>query len=102
MKEFEDLKKDRVVSVVDQQQEKKIVMFKSLDMKPGMQVWKLDLHVGKIELAEYEKDDAIFTEENGKSLIPVSRKLIVKEQTYYCVAINKKNAKRKFAKMLDV
>lgn len=105
MKEIEDFTKDEIVKVSDVKlEDKKLEHFGSITLHPGQVVWDLDLSSGKINLAEFEAEpiNYINYELVKDVLIPNIRKIIIKEFHYYTCAINKRNAKRKFSKMLGL
>lgn len=67
----------------------------------GLKVYELDLKTGEIFEAEFEEGAIKFETFNGINIDPgLVKKVITKENCIYVQAINVKNAKRKFTKMI--
>lgn len=69
------------------------VSFGKLRPKPGQKVWQCDLSNGQITEA-IEEDAKAFVKKDGSAKIQRQIKLL--DNHWYCVAINKANAERKF------
>jgi hypothetical protein len=78
------------ISVIEQHQPTELKKIGSIILQRGQKLWQCDLKDGEIKECEME---AIFI--NGK------KKAIIKKGFLYDVAINKKNAQRKFLKKLQ-
>ncbi len=61
-----------------------------------MLCWEFNTKSGEIKPAEYERQDIVLT---GSGINKISRKVVTKDYCFYCVAINKDNAERKFLKL---
>lgn len=95
MKELEQkiIDKPEIENVKPVETGKRLV--KSLDKHRGQTTYQLDLTTSVITEAEYKEEFATL---NGK----IRKQVIMKENCLYCVAINFKNADRKFHKMRGV
>lgn len=99
MKELENKAQEEIV-IVDQQRVKKGIKFLGTRYpSPGHKCFELDLKSGQIVLAEFTKKNIQF--QQAKDNIAVSKKVIVKENCIYTTALNKKNAIKRFKKMLN-
>jgi hypothetical protein len=80
-----------VAEIKPVQQEKKVQFMGSLIKKPNMNVWRLDIKTGDVDLAPME---LIYV--GGK----YKNEVKMEPGYYYCYALNGKNAMKKFIKML--
>lgn len=100
MKELKIKSQDEVV-IVDQQQAKKEIKFLGTRYpSPGHKCFELNIKTGEVTLAEFTKQNIQF--QQAKDSVAVSKKVITKENCIYTTALNKKNAIKRFKKMLDV
>lgn len=65
-------------------------------IKPGHKIWELSLITGAVVEAEFEKDVNLDYTKNVAAKI-----LIEKENCIYLPALNKKNAEKKFNRILN-
>jgi hypothetical protein len=79
--------------------EKQQVYKGTMRIHPGMKAWEYDYLTQVISEAEYEQQTI---EYNGEQLLHYTRKILIKKNCAYTVAINKKNAHRKIEKMMGV
>lgn len=98
MKEIE-VKQKEPTKIVNQAEVKKQVQFLgSLKRQPGQQVWELNLGTRKVTVATFAEVSIVTTgPERQKG---VHKKLVMKDNCIYNVALNLENAKRKFLKQL--
>jgi hypothetical protein len=89
MKELDAHKKEEIAVHAQKQQEKQHAFIGQFRPHPGQKIWQIDLKT--LEVTPAEIDEAAVNIEGE-----VQKKIIVKEKHLYCVAINKKNALRKF------
>lgn len=93
MQEFESRIVPDKISITNQKEVNKEVKFLGkIRPHPGQKLWELNLKTGWIQ--EIVVDDVTVNLKGG-----VSKKFMVKENCMYTVAINIKNANRKFIKM---
>src|SRR3954470_22058892 len=76
--------------------EKKEVYQGSMWVHPGQKCWEYDFITNEVKEAEYES----VTVEFGETV--VDRKILIKKNCGYAVALNAKNAMRKLSKMHGV
>jgi hypothetical protein len=97
MKDFElHLKEDETELITQHLKRKK---FQSLKPQAGHSCFELDLISGEISLVDYAEINKDFiTANNGDNA--VHKKVITKETCLYTTALNKKNAEKKFVKIL--
>jgi hypothetical protein len=100
MKELQDLKADQTEVHAQRQQEKKLAYHGSFRLHPGQKVWECNVATQEIREAEYAVGSVSFADTVKNSLVTVRHSLIMKEGCLYAPAINKKNARDKFVKML--
>lgn len=96
MKELEQHKIDKteIQNIKPVTKEKQLK--KSLIPEKGQKTYQLNLRTSVITEAEYDKEFVSLTGVAGN----VRKQVIMQEDCIYCVAINFKNADRKFHKML--
>lgn len=96
MKELEPKRIDKteIENIVPIIKEKKFVA--SLKARPGQKTYQLDLTTMVITEAEYTNDFVTVTEFGGRR----TRQIRIMDNCIYCVALNFKNADRRFHKML--
>jgi len=120
MKELNQPIKDKV-NIVDQRQVEKQTLVGTLRPKPGHKCYQLDLSTKEITEAEYREVNVELTKETV-SILPgvevinrktdkkigvtlnagVKKELVVKPNCLYTVALNPKNADKKFHGMLGL
>ncbi len=84
------------VSVVSQNEAYKNVKFLGrIQLKKGQTLYEINYNTGEVKEAEFMNDKTFFADLQ-KSLNPRQKKLIVKENCIYVLALNRKNAIRKF------
>lgn len=88
----EEIKVEAVKEIAKQHK-----FFGSLNPKKGQTVWQMDLNTLEITPAKFEEVNFIATGE-GKG---VHKKLVIKTDCIYNVALNMENAKRKFINRLN-
>lgn len=94
MKELDQhIKEDADKPKIESEVKKKQVFLGSRLVQPGQKWWQFQISNGELKEAEYENTTSSL---KGK----IVRKLVVKSGFLYCVAINKKNAEKKFIKQL--
>ena len=98
MKELETIKRDTIENVKETKQEKKQVLIGSIRPHQNHTLFELNLKTRKIELAKFTADDIEF---RGGEVPERKKKVVVNEDCLYVSALNIKNAKLKFAKMID-
>lgn len=96
MRELGDkiIDKTEIQNVVPIIKEKKFVA--SLRSRKGQKTYQLELTTMIITEAEFTNEFITMTDLGGK----VTRQIKIKDNCIYCVALNFKNADRKFHKML--
>lgn len=95
MKELSSHIKEEIKVHAQKQEERQRKFIGSFIKHKGQTVWEVDLKTQEIKPAEFTEEFATI---NGG----VKRNIIKKEFHWYCVAINKKNAERKFNKMAEI
>ena len=95
MKELEETKTRKIEVQAQKQEIKKLKFLGSLRPHKGQECYQLEVATGVVTLAEFTTTNVPFG-----STFKVSNKIIVKPGYLYNTAINKKNAQRKFIKML--
>lgn len=94
------LSKDQVTNNRQTQQEQKKVVIEQLIPKRGQNLYELDLQSDKIKTIDWHTADTIhYTCKNNINII--HNKIKARNGCIYCLAINEKNAIRKFIKMID-
>jgi hypothetical protein len=83
-------KHDTVVEISQQVSPTEKKLISSLPLKKGQKVWELNFKTGKIQLAEVKWDLLFSGAKKGE--------VIIKDLHIYDVAINLKNANKKFQK----
>lgn len=96
MKEVENLASDKTELHAPKPIHKATQFIGSLNPHRGQYVWEMNLDTRVIEMAQF-KEASFDVEANT-----VRKKLIVKENCLYAVAINAKNADKKFFKRLGL
>lgn len=94
MKELQESIKDKVESAEQREIKKALILFGHLKPQRGQKVYELDITTHQIKEAAIE---ITATFRKGAD----NRKLVVKNDCWYAVAINRENACRKFLKMLN-
>ena len=107
MKETEINFKDEVKLHTEKQQEKKIQFIGSIQPHQGHTCYELNTETGIIEEAKFERVAAVFTDpkyskDGEKSVEPNRLKLMIRDNCLYTTALNKKNALKKFRKMVGL
>ena len=98
MKELEkEVKMDQEIHA-DQQQEKQMKYVGSTIIMPGHKLWELDVVSGNIVEAKFDTSEVVVDFENNSTV--GRKKLIMKPGCLYAGALNKKNAFKKFLKMV--
>lgn len=83
------------ITVANQKEvNKEIKLLGSLKMQRGQSLWKLNLKTKMIY--QVKPEDATLTMKGG-----VRKKVVLEDDCIYAVAINVKNAERKFIKMIQ-
>lgn len=90
VKELSSHIKEEIKIHAEQQQEKQLKYLGSLKRHNGHDIWEIDLKTGKISKAEFSDEAVNF--ETGVA----ERKIITKENHWYCSALNNENAFKKF------
>lgn len=99
MKELEKLNHLSAHEINVQDEELKRTHISHFDIKPGQKLWEINVVTGKIGLPEYREVNVSFeTAQKGN----VAKKMVLdqKPECVYFVALNKKNAERKYLKAL--
>lgn len=99
MKELNEKKIDHNQIQIQGEIKKNLALHTSVKIHRGQKVWELDLDTRKISEAEItEVAYGLSKDAAGQNMI--HKKVIHKPNHLYTVAINKKNAERKFIDML--
>lgn len=99
MKELEEkVKVDQEIHA-DQQQEKKMQFIGSTNLQAGHKLWELDVFSGEIKEADFDTSEVVVDFEENRTI--GRKKLIMKQGCLYAGALNKKNAFKKFQKMVN-
>lgn len=99
MRELEEKVKVDQEIVADQQQEKKLQFIGSTVVSPGHKLWELDVVSGNIVEASFDTSEVHVNFEENRTV--GRKKLIMKPGCLYASALNKKNAFKKFLKMVN-
>lgn len=94
MKELQPQTEDRVVITDQKQQEKKLKLIGSIKPQKGLCLFEMDIDTGMISKAEFKSVISTLTG-------AVHKQLVMKPKHLYCVALNFRNADRKFVKMIS-
>jgi len=101
MKETEQPKDLKPVEIVsEQQQEKKLQIIGRQNMYAGQFCWEYNMETGEIKRAALEPAAVNYEEAQKGVPLQTHRKLIIRENCLYAVAINAKNAAKKFVKIM--
>lgn len=92
MKELKSHIKEEISVHAQKQEERQKSFMGSFTPQPGQKVWQIDLRTQEITPAEYSEE---FANIDGS----ITRNIIRKELFWYCCALNKKNAMKRFNKM---
>ena len=97
MKEIQPLhkEKDPIVNVAQKEIEKQEKFIGKIKVIKGLKMYKMSTETGKISLVEFE--EAIVDYKNPEKTV---HKMIQEPRHLYLQALNDKNAKRKFTKMV--
>ena len=94
--------RDQIVLQTQKEHKKNLKYEGSVRLQKGMKVYRLDTITGVIVEAEYEMQNYVIKAGDGLTGENVVRKkLMLKPNCIHAMAINEKNAKRKFIKMLQ-
>lgn len=97
MKELTQHIHDNITVSVEKQYPKQQKHLGSINLHRGLSLFELNLKTKLIALAEFANVDSIITDGTPA----VHKKVLTKEGCLYAVALNRKNAERKFAVMLN-
>ncbi len=99
--EFQPKKKDElsIHQNAEMQKKKQAKFIGSLNIHKGQKCFELNTRTGVIELAKY--DTQTISYQKLKSIGSVNRKLTLNDECIYVVAINLKNAKKKFQVIIN-
>lgn len=99
--DFQPKKKDKlsVHQNAEMQKQKQAKFIGSVSLHKGQKCFELNTRTGVIELAQYDKQTISYPA-SGK-VASVHRKLIADSECIYVVAINLKNAKKKFQVIIN-
>ncbi len=101
MKEIEHLHVDPIVADATQKEKRETVFSGQEVLKPGQKVYEYNLNEGTIGLAKFD-EQAVNYQDAAYGVASVTKKLIMKEGCHYIIAINAKNATRKFKAILGM
>jgi hypothetical protein len=101
MKETELKTKDEVVIVDQKQVEKKRELIGSIRPNQGHQCFELNTETGEIKLATYKQININFEAAMLSDRASTRKVIDVKEKCLYATALNKKNAIKRFKKMIS-
>lgn len=92
---------DQVTIVEERQIKKENQLMGSMRLQPGQTCWQLNLETFEVTTAIYKNSEMYYEKNERGVTVPVIKKSIqMKEKHMYEVAINKKNAQKKFEKRL--
>ena len=94
MKELSSHIKEEIKIHAPKQYEKQKQLIGSFHPYPGQKLWQINLKTQEISEAEFSKEFATIAGD-------VKREIIKKELHWYCCALNKNNAFKKFNKMAE-
>jgi hypothetical protein len=97
MKELQDIAPDK--TEVQAPIKKELKLLGTLKPHPGHTCFQLDIKTGEITIAKFAQTSIDYTQSDKNS--PVRRKLITQDGCLYVTALNIKNAKKRFEKMIN-
>lgn len=101
MKELEIKTGDKIEIVDQKQQKSQLKLLKSIKPHQGHKCWELNTETGEVKEAEFKEENVDFISAENKK-IALRKKIITKDGYIYLPALNKKNAIKKFKKLLSL
>lgn len=98
MKELQLLNPDQLQVSEEKPVESKTILVHRFQPHPGQKCWQFNFKTGKVTEVEYESETIGFAEAAEQR--KVNRKIKINPDCIYEIAINKKNAIRKFRKKI--
>jgi hypothetical protein len=96
MQELQNYRAEQVQIAGQREVRKEKKYLGTLHPHTGHKIWQIDLSTKEIAEAEFEKEDHILTARGVNS----RKRILVKPHHLYCSALNRKNALKKFVKMI--
>lgn len=96
MKELEKLNTLSAIEINSSDEEIKQTHIDQFNIKPGQKLWEINLVTMEIKLPEYKEVSVSFEQAAKNGHISKKMVLLQKPDCVYFVAINKKNAERKY------